>query len=610
MLGNFIKSVFALATVGLATVGGLTFVPDETWETFPEALAPARTLLAEYGVAPSKYRSAQSRVDIARADAPYERESAPSDARRGSGVTNSVYLEKTGSGAFDAEDLDRPEEPSRFDMPRGGVRQDTIPKKVERRPIRDYERDSEPDVPRFPLDQDEPPVPSKESLDRELVDPDVISREEPPTPREPEYPDPVVPEPPAEPNPLADVPPLTPAVLPNEFSDPITTPAPAPAPIADPIPAPAPAPIADPIPTPAPAPIAEPTPAPAPTVDAIPAPVADPLAGSANTLDPAPAPQGYLAPDPAAPAQTDPLARSQTPAETNVQSFDDYLKSQSALERARQTGPNPPAAEETFPVGQTSATAQIPLQTAGLPAFREAVAQLQQPHDDAQTRAIFATLNAIQQSSGANMAAEDVKTLNRSLDFLAFETFYNSKNFILEPPRQVGQNETLASIAREYDVTPELIAAINGLNPSQDTFLTPGSTLKVVRGPVTAELSVSKKELVLRFNNYYAGRFQFGIPRAAIMTRGTFTVESKIEKPSCDAVDVNGDKLTIQGGDPNNPLGACWIGLRGGPGLQGTNRGELVGTVVEENGGVVFSNEEISQLNIILPIGAAVTFVD
>ena len=588
MLGNFIKSVFALATVGLATVGGLTFVPDETWETFPEALAPARTLLAEYGVAPSKYRSTQSRVDIARADAPYERESAPSDARRGSGVTNSVYLEKTGSGAFDAEDLDRPEEPSRFDMPRGGVRQDTIPKKVERRPIRDYERDSEPDVPRFPLDQDEPPVPSKESLDRELVDPDVISREEPPTPREPEYPDPVVPEPPAEPNPLADVPPLTPAVLPNEFSDPITTPAPAPAPIADPIPTPAPAPIAEPIPT----------------------PVADPLAGSANTLDPSPAPQGYLAPDPAAPAQTNPLARSQTPAETNVQSFDDYLKSQSALERARQTGPNPPAAEETFPVGQTSATAQIPLQTAGLPAFREAVAQLQQPHDDAQTRAIFATLNAIQQSSGANMAAEDVKTLNRSLDFLAFETFYNSKNFILEPPRQVGQNETLASIAREYDVTPELIAAINGLNPSQDTFLTPGSTLKVVRGPVTAELSVSKKELVLRFNNYYAGRFQFGIPRAAIMTRGTFTVESKIEKPSCDAVDVNGDKLTIQGGDPNNPLGACWIGLRGGPGLQGTNREELVGTVVEENGGVVFSNEEISQLNIILPIGAAVTFVD
>ena len=576
MLGNFIKSVFALATVGLATVGGLTFVPDETWETFPEALAPARTLLAEYGVAPSKYRSAQSRADIARADAPYERESAPSDARRGSGVTNSVYLEKTGSGAFDAEDLDRPEEPSRFDMPRGGVRQDTIPKKVERRPIRDYERDSEPDVPRFPLDQDEPPVPSKESLDRELVDPDVISREEPPTPREPEYPDPVVPEPPAEPNPLADVPPLTPAVLPNEFSDPITTPAPAPA----------------------------------PTVDAIPAPVADPLAGSANTLDPSPAPQGYLAPDPAAPAQTNPLARSQTPAESNVQSFDDYLKSQSALERARQTGPNPPAAEETFPVGQTSATAQIPLQTAGLSAFREAVVQLQQPHDDAQTRAIFATLNAIQQSSAANMAAEDVQTLNRSLDFLAFETFYNSKNFILEPPRQVGQNETLASIAREYDVTPELIAAINGLNPSQDTFLTPGSTLKVVRGPVTAELSVSKKELVLRFNNYYAGRFQFGIPRAAIMTRGTFTVESKIEKPSCDAVDVNGDKLTIQGGDPNNPLGACWIGRRGGPGLHGTNREELVGTVVEENGGVVFSNEEISQLNIILPIGAAVTFVD
>ena len=40
MLGNFIKSVFALATVGLATVGGLTFVPDERGRLFPRRLRP------------------------------------------------------------------------------------------------------------------------------------------------------------------------------------------------------------------------------------------------------------------------------------------------------------------------------------------------------------------------------------------------------------------------------------------------------------------------------------------------------------------------------------------------------------------------------------------
>ena len=208
------------------------------------------------------------------------------------------------------------------------------------------------------------------------------------------------------------------------------------------------------------------------------------------------------------------------------------------------------------------------------------------------------------------MSLDDRARLISALDRLAYEVFYDPTKAVLDPPRQVLQGETLATIAREYAVTPELLAAINNLSFSANDPLPAGRLLKVVRGPVTAELSTSKKELLLCFNGYYAGRFQFGLPRSAVDLRGQYFVDSKINKPSCDAIDATGAKVTIPGGAENNPLGACWIGLKDGPGLQGTNRPELVGTVVQENGGLVFSNQEISQLNILLPFGARVSFLD
>lgn len=92
--------------------------------------------------------------------------------------------------------------------------------------------------------------------------------------------------------------------------------------------------------------------------------------------------------------------------------------------------------------------------------------------------------------------------------------------------------------------------------------------------------------------------------------RGDFRVVEKLANPNCDAVDANGRTISIPGGAPENPLGAAWIALDGGVGLQGTNRPELVGQLVPENGGFVFSDREISQLSVLLPIGAVVSIVD
>ena len=228
----------------------------------------------------------------------------------------------------------------------------------------------------------------------------------------------------------------------------------------------------------------------------------------------------------------------------------------------------------------------------------------------AQAREIFVALNMLRRYYVAQGQADVVARINATLDCLAFEIFYNPKRAILEPMRQTLPGETLESIAKEYNVSPETIAVINGVKLPADSPLPPGAQLKVFRGPVAAEISASRKELLLTFNGLYAGRFKCGIPRQDANFRGTCDVETLIEKPSCDAVDLSGSKITIPGGSPENPLGAYWIGLSGGHGLQGTNRAELIGTDVPENGGFIFSNREISQLKIFLVPGTKVYFTN
>lgn len=232
------------------------------------------------------------------------------------------------------------------------------------------------------------------------------------------------------------------------------------------------------------------------------------------------------------------------------------------------------------------------------------------------TKNVFLTLNRIRRDErGATLSSETTARLNGALDRLAFEIFYNPRTAILEPFCVVASGDSLASIAAKFSITPETLGAINGLDVAPDAPLPLGATLKTVRGPVAAELSASKKELLLTFNGLYAGRFAFGLPEKAATLRGKFVVSGKIVNPPCDAVDAAGNPISIPGGSPENPLGAAWIALadeNGGSalGLQGTNRPELVGKLVRENGGILFSDREIMQLNVLLPIGAEIVFVD
>ncbi len=640
MLGKVCKSVGFVSMLGLSLVGAMTFVPDEKWESFPPALLPVRAQLAKIGVAPIKYREgvaqevdeeledsadnmdneaiaevrpARSQVRIgarsARADSKFERQklerssydlddiddsyrsvsrdattrgsrvdvaanddkpsrftgtsttASPTNEEKPAGITQDDYDEADDefitdesfarADLFDQEDSfdDAPYAAAPVAAAAQNVAQNDNAQDVT---TADYQDD-------YGYYPDEPGMDTNKSLDDLLVDRAALN----------------------------DAPP---AVSPAQAASTAQV---------------------------APTNLAEATQGPSALSPAASQNLTETLAVSSATsfrdgssLEPA-APiaaapvaanvrelsdqQGYLTPNA---AQTAPAEK--------VQSFDDYLNESNARAQVKPAAELAPPASQGY-IAETSAVMPVskPADATDLNAL---LRSLSQSPTDEQTRAIFLTLNRYYDSQYKTASPQDQANAIRALDHLAYEAFYSPKRSILEAPRVVREGDTLVMIAREYNVNLEYLAGVNGLDPNAP--LVPGTALKTARGPVSAELSVGRKELTLRINGMYAGRFKCGVPEVSTAVRGRFLVDRKLLNPSCDAVGADGSPVKIAGGDPNNPLGACWISLQNGPGLQGTNRPELVGTYVQENGGFIFSNQEISQLNALLQIGSTITFVD
>jgi lipoprotein-anchoring transpeptidase ErfK/SrfK len=140
------------------------------------------------------------------------------------------------------------------------------------------------------------------------------------------------------------------------------------------------------------------------------------------------------------------------------------------------------------------------------------------------------------------------------LDPLAAKVVYSPDHLITDP-HVVQRGESLAQIAAMNQVSPELLANINGLeNPN---LLIPGSKLKVLRGPFRAEVDLQKKELTLFAGQLYAGRFPVTLGRDPEPVPGEYRVLEK--QPGHDYFGAAGQRIPAN--DPQNPFGAVWIGL-------------------------------------------------
>ena len=623
------SGVVWLSFITLAAVSSLSFVSDETWDSFPPALAPARTFLADCRIAPAKYKSVKTPASDA-VVVPSSRDlvesSFENETPRGSSARSQVRIGDREVKNTQSAPAAIPEEPHE---PIGAPVKPTFAGHATADPLADEPNPQAPVAPnddifndaQFDRDsvvrQDDPqslaPPPASslseadaflgESVDSRSIDERFAESDDPYAPA------------------VNGISPMPEQVATDGMNATLATDVAAPDSSANPVQNPGPG---GPIPPAALPPMTAPSSAaiPEPTVESAPQTPSGTPAVSNAVVDTFPE-QVPAQPDPQPPVFADPLAAQSSQPPLAAQSAQPPLDAQVPATLQAQGAPLAPICETgtpqtVAPLAQTpNSLAYERVSCSALLAQGNAEGSLNAALESAkniqtaeQGREVFVTLNQLRSVYIQNNRLDVVPRINEALDRLAFEVFYNPERAILEPLRYTRAGETLGSIALECNVTPGTLAAVNGLSLSSDSPLPPGTKLKVIRGPVTAEVSSSRKELLLKFNNLYAGRFPCGVPQQAAALRGEYIVENKIENPECQAVDMTGAKVVIEGGSPNNPLGSCWIGLNGGYGLQGTNRSELVGKDVPENGGFVFSNLHISQLDLLLPVGASIYFTD
>ena len=154
------------------------------------------------------------------------------------------------------------------------------------------------------------------------------------------------------------------------------------------------------------------------------------------------------------------------------------------------------------------------------------------------------------------VTGRDRQRLIDLLDPLAGKVIYSPEH-LLESPYQVRPGENLLEIAERYQVPATLLMNINGITDPRN--LTPGSMLKVMRGPFRAEVIMAKDELVLFVGDFYAGRFAVSIGNAPRPEPGQYVVQGKQEGREYFAPD--GSRIPPLARD--NPYGRWWIDLGG-----------------------------------------------
>ncbi|MCA9264939.1 MAG: LysM peptidoglycan-binding domain-containing protein [Planctomycetales bacterium] len=216
---------------------------------------------------------------------------------------------------------------------------------------------------------------------------------------------------------------------------------------------------------------------------------------------------------------------------------------------------------------------------------------------------------ALQQLSpwytASQLSANEREQLIPLLDQLAGTVIYSRESYLESPYQSQGQ-ETLASVAAMYQVPVEFLARVNGLG-LEDT-LSPGQSLKVIRGPFRAALSRERRELILYLGDYYAGRFSVGIGRDLPFNADRLTViEKSGARPYVDA--QTGQQIAPN--DPENPYGSAWIGLQAGPPVTAINLGiHGYGEAIDASdtrGCISVSQRDAEDLAAILSVGSTVT---
>lgn len=154
------------------------------------------------------------------------------------------------------------------------------------------------------------------------------------------------------------------------------------------------------------------------------------------------------------------------------------------------------------------------------------------------------------------LSLEQKGMVDQLLAQLAGTVVYSTEHR-LAPPHTVAFGETLPSIAEKYNVPWQLLAKINGI--ATPDGVQAGQTLKVLRGPFQAELSLQRGEIVVLVDGSYAGKFPVRVVGPS-PTEGDWRVGQKrlagtsASQPTVVLESAAGDQIELSS-DPTSTTG-------------------------------------------------------
>jgi hypothetical protein len=212
--------------------------------------------------------------------------------------------------------------------------------------------------------------------------------------------------------------------------------------------------------------------------------------------------------------------------------------------------------------------------------YAEALAALSTWHDD------------------PSLGLEESQRLEDLLGQLAGTVIYSQQDLLL-PPYVVQQGETLLSIAAPLAVPWQLLAKINGVpDPAR---LVPGESLKVLRGPFDAVVSVSRRRLSLQVGGNYAGSFPVVVGRQIRERVGSALPVVAIQRGDAPAEQA-GAAAQVAWAQP----GPLSIGLADGLAIEGVADPATVSDDTTPGTSLIVADRDLKELADILGQGSRV----
>ena len=177
-----------------------------------------------------------------------------------------------------------------------------------------------------------------------------------------------------------------------------------------------------------------------------------------------------------------------------------------------------------------------------------------------------------------DLPLEERVRLQADLTRLARRTIFSNSVLENDPfveAHVIQPGETLGKIAKQYQVTADFLARINGI--TDKNRIRAGQRIKVVQGPFHAVVTRADYTLDVFLGGTFLQRYPVGLGADRSTPSGEWVVQNKLKNPQY--YPPRGGKI-ILADDPENPLAERWIGLKGVEGQAlGQERYGIHGTI-------------------------------